>query len=57
MLLERRPAEQADFMCASYRQRLREGLRRRGLEADVVVRLRPWSDAVAGELPLRQRVS
>jgi EAL domain-containing protein (putative c-di-GMP-specific phosphodiesterase class I)/DNA-binding NarL/FixJ family response regulator len=50
VLLERRPAEQAKLACATYRQRLRERLQRRGLEADVVVRLRPWSDEVAGEL-------
>jgi GAF domain-containing protein len=50
VLLERRPAEQAGFACATYRERLVEGLGRRGLDADVAVRLRPWSDAVAGEL-------
>jgi GGDEF domain-containing protein len=50
VLLERRPAEQAGFACTTYRERLREGLDRCGVEADVVVRLRPWSDTVAGEL-------
>jgi hypothetical protein len=50
VLLVRRPAEQAGFACATYRERLVEGLGRRGLDADVAVRLRPWSDAVAGEL-------
>jgi EAL domain-containing protein (putative c-di-GMP-specific phosphodiesterase class I)/DNA-binding NarL/FixJ family response regulator/GGDEF domain-containing protein len=50
VLLDRRRPEQADFVCAGYRERLREGLARRGLEAEIPVRLRPWTDELVQEL-------
>jgi EAL domain-containing protein (putative c-di-GMP-specific phosphodiesterase class I)/DNA-binding NarL/FixJ family response regulator/GGDEF domain-containing protein len=50
VLLQRRPAQQADLTCAIYRERLSESLSRQDLPADVAVRLRPWSDTLAGGL-------
>jgi EAL domain-containing protein (putative c-di-GMP-specific phosphodiesterase class I)/DNA-binding NarL/FixJ family response regulator/GGDEF domain-containing protein len=47
LLLGRDTAQLAGFTCATFEARLRSAMAKRGLEARMVARVRPWSDAAA----------